>query len=47
MMITVLLMILSRDTTMSWMCLKVFPCEKQEATVRRENRESPETDKHC
>lgn len=34
MMITVLLMILSRDTTMSWMCLKVFPCEKQKPMVR-------------
>lgn len=39
MMITVLLMILSRDTTMSWMCLKVFPCEKQEPTVRKRRTE--------
>lgn len=33
MMITVLLMILSRDTTMSWMCLKVFPWKNQKGEV--------------
>lgn len=37
---TVLLMIPSRDTTMSWMCLKVFPCEKREGDgeVREKGR---------
>lgn len=36
---TVLLMILSRDTTMSWMCLKVSPWEKQnQCWVKKEGR---------